>query len=76
MNDDDYRIEKLGDLFAEHAIKAEKQHEEDIRKFKENYPDSELPEHFQKPYFSIARALSVMAYEIAKLSGLANPPNL
>ena len=67
MNDDEYRIEKLGEVFEKHADRAEAQFKEDVRKFKENYPDSELPDHFKKPHFNIAKALSVMAEEIAKL---------
>lgn len=69
MNDDEYRIEKLGDLFAEHAIKAEEEHHKMIQQFKENYSTSELPEHMAKPYFNIAKALSVLAKEIAYLKG-------
>ena len=62
----DYRIESLGSTFARHADELDNQLKIDIEKYKENYPDSELPVHFQNP-FSIARALSVMACEIEKL---------
>ena len=45
----DYRIESLGSIFARHADELDKQLVKDIEKFKENYPDSELPVQFNDP---------------------------
>lgn len=64
--DNDYRIENLAFLFEKHAEQADFNHQQFIKKYREDFPDSELPEHLSNE-FNIARALSVMAAEIEKL---------
>ena len=64
--DKNYTVEALGYTFFKHAEQYDEALKEDIRKFKENFPDSELPEHM-KTGFNVARALSTMACEIEKI---------
>lgn len=62
----DYSIEKLSDVFSEHADLAD-QHQKFVNKmYSEQNPEQELPEHMGNP-FNAAKAFSVMANEIAKL---------
>lgn len=62
----DYRIQSLGITFSKHADQAEIDAIEMIKRFTENFPQTELPEHFRN-CFNIARALSVMACEIERI---------
>ena len=65
-NEPDYSIEAMIPTFAEHAKQADIGWKKQIESYQEQYPDSELPEHF-KNNFNIASALSVICMEIAKL---------
>lgn len=66
MDSHEYRIESLGNIFAKHAEEADKNNEIHLEKYKENYPDSPIPEHMKNP-FNVAKAFSVMACEIERL---------
>ncbi len=61
-----YTIEELANIFANHAIEADKMRLIDAKKFQENYPDEELPEHF-KNSFNVSHALAFMCSEIQKI---------
>jgi hypothetical protein len=66
MNDKKYYIEKLIETFENHSQKFDIQQKELIKKYRENYPDTPLPEHFCYD-FSISKALKSMCEEIQKL---------
>ena len=65
----DYSLENLISIFKKHANQSDKNQQEIIRYYKENFPDSELPE-YMKDNFNISYALSVMCCEIEKLKTL------
>lgn len=65
-----YIIEELGAKFENHANLSEKDHQQQIKNFKENYPDTPLPEYLEEG-FNLARALSIMAFEIERLKTLS-----
>jgi hypothetical protein len=62
----DYRIEELSSTFLKHALLCEENDKRMLQQFRENYPDSPIPQHMLNP-FNIAKALSVMSSEIEKL---------
>ena len=62
----DYRIQALAGVFSDHADMAEASNQYSVACHKQNYPDQELPEQIMNP-FNVAKALSVMAAEIAEL---------
>jgi len=66
MKEYDYNLESLSAIFTDQAERAEKMQQELIEKYKENYPDSPLPEHFEDS-FNVARALSVISSELVLL---------
>ena len=61
-----YELDELIKTFTKHAEMHDKSNKENIRNFKENYPDAELPAHF-KDEFNVSRALSSMCQEIERL---------
>jgi len=62
----DYSVEKLCNVFSEHAEMADRHQKFVNEVFVEQNPGQEIPVHMGNP-FNIAKALSVMADEIAKL---------
>jgi len=66
MKNNDYKIEGLSGIFADHAIKAEENDKLLLQQFLEQNPGSPIPDHFIDP-FNIAKALSIMAFEINRL---------
>lgn len=67
-----YSIEELIEVFTDHHEKYLKQNEENIKSFKENSPEAELPEWY-KSTFSLPLAFLSMCEEILKLkSGSLN----
>lgn len=60
----DYRIETLSETFEKHADEADAQKNHCLEMYKQNYPDSPIPDHLTNESFNIASALSVMAAEI------------
>lgn len=66
MNQKEYRIEDLPELFSKHASEAQRNHEEALMNYRDSFPDSEPPEWMNND-FNIAAALSVMAKEIVRL---------
>lgn len=66
MSEPDYTLEGLIKTFHEHAEHSDKHMQENMARFKENFPDAELPDHF-KEKFNISRALAQMAFEIDML---------
>jgi hypothetical protein len=70
-NEPDYSIEAMIPTFAEHAKQADIGWKNNKETYQEQYPNSELPEHFNNN-FNIATALSVMCREIAVLKAQVN----
>jgi len=66
MNDNEYSLENLGLTFLKHSKLAEKNLERDIERYRENYPNSSIPEHF-KDVFNLSKALGVLTNEILDL---------
>lgn len=64
--DHDYRLEALVSIFDTHANQSEKNSLDAESSFRIKYPDCPVPEHMVNP-FNLARALSVMAYELQRL---------
>jgi len=64
--DERYLIENLTEIFDKHAKDAQAHHKKKVKDYEENFPNSEYPE-WNKDYFNISRALSVMAKEINDL---------
>lgn len=63
----DYRIETLVSTFLTHACHAEEIRKKMAEKYKEDFPDSELPPHFKDDVFNLSTALSAMCAEIVIL---------
>ncbi len=61
-----YEIENIKTSFSIRGDKWEIVKEKNIQRFKEDYPESTLPEHLMDN-FNIARALAVMAYHLERL---------
>jgi hypothetical protein len=66
MKEEDYTVENLVNIFFDHA----KMSEDHVAKLKEefikNFPDQPIPGHLDEG-FNLAKALSVLCSEIAKL---------
>ncbi len=65
----DYTLAFLSEMFAKYAIEFQEREEKRIFLFKEDNPDTELPEHLTDS-FNINLALSVMVHEIERLKNL------
>lgn len=61
-----YSIEKLPEIFAEHALIASKESERLLKMYIENNPNQPIPEYLQES-FNIALALRVMCQAIKDL---------
>ena len=61
-----YSLESLNKTFVEHAESAEKQREEMIIRWKNEYASDKVPEHLKDP-FSLPTALLFMVQEIERL---------
>ena len=61
-----YKLEYLIDVFYKHAVQAEKNRQEMIKSFKENYPGEPLPDHMNDD-FNLPKALSSICSQILKL---------
>ncbi len=71
MDDNEYSLENLALTFFKHSKQAEKNLERDIERYKENYPNSPLPEHY-KDAFDLSRALGILTNEILDLKEKMN----
>ncbi len=65
-DNNDYRISTLSSTFGNHADIEDKQNEEMLLRYQEEYPDSPIPEHMIYP-FNLFKALCVMACEIERI---------
>jgi hypothetical protein len=59
----DYRIETLGSVFTKFANEVDEHNAFLIQRHKKNYSDEPIPKEISEN-FNLARALSIMAYEI------------
>lgn len=59
-------IKQLIEIFSAHEIEAEKDRQEALKKFKENYPDEQVPAHMLET-FNICTAFKVMCKEISDI---------
>ncbi len=71
MDNHDYSIDNLALNFVEHSIESDKILQKNIRRFKEDYPDNPLPNHYENS-FNLSRALSVLTDEILDLKEKLN----
>jgi hypothetical protein len=63
----DYSIESLIKIFEEHTLKADEHHIISKKKYIENYPHSDLPEHLKEEYFNLPKALYTLCLKIKEL---------
>lgn len=66
MRDSRYELESLSSVFEGHARAQLKMHSELIVKYREEYPNDELPDHF-KDDFCLPMALKVLVDEVIRL---------
>ena len=59
----EYTIEQLEKTFLEHYENSIQENNKRLEKFKKEYPDSEIPEHFLND-FHISKALHIICKEI------------
>ncbi len=63
----DYSLDYLIETFREHTIKSEEDRKKSREQFIKDYPDDEVPEHFNEE-FNIANALYCICTEIKRLN--------
>ncbi len=66
----DYTLAGLSATFSQHADMAEEHRKFAIEKYKENFPDQEVPPHLLND-FNISRALCVICCELERLKQIS-----
>jgi len=63
---EEYKIEELIDIFSDHMVRAKKQSDDFIEKFRENNPNDPIPEIYAED-FNFPGALRSICSEILRL---------